>query len=67
MAGPGAAPSAASVLRLPRRGDVNLIADEIAGWFPGSSTTGDIYDSIQHGADAELAKVVRDAIHDFPF
>ena len=49
------------------RGDVNLIADEIAGWFPGSSTTGDIYDFIQHGADAELAKVVRDAIHDFPF
>jgi hypothetical protein len=49
------------------RGDVNLIADEIAGWFPASSTTGDIYDFIQHGADAELAKVIRGAIHDFPF
>ena len=41
---------------------MNLIAGEIAGWFPASSTTGDIYDFIQHGADVELAKVVRDAI-----
>ncbi len=39
-------------------GDVNLIADEIAGWFPASSTTADIYDFIQHGADIELAKAI---------
>ena len=39
------------------RGDVNDIAQEIADWFPASSTTGDIYDFIQHGADAALAKV----------
>jgi hypothetical protein len=39
------------------RGDVNDIAKEIADWFPASSTTGDIYDFIQHGADAALAKV----------
>jgi hypothetical protein len=38
-------------------GDVNLIAGEIAGWFPASSTTGDIYDFIQHGADVALARV----------
>jgi hypothetical protein len=48
-------------------GDVNLIAEEIADWFPGSSTTGDIYDFIQHGADVELAKVISSVMHDFPF
>lgn len=39
------------------RGDVNDIASEIAGWFPASSTTGDIYDFIQRGADVALATV----------
>ncbi|HEY1715577.1 MAG TPA: hypothetical protein VGG07_21920 [Solirubrobacteraceae bacterium] len=47
-------------------GDVNVIADEIGGWFPASSTTGDIYDFIQHGADAALAKVSPPAIRKGP-
>jgi hypothetical protein len=49
------------------RGDVNMIADEIAGWFPASSTTADIYDFIQHGADAELAKALSGRVRSFPF
>ncbi len=49
------------------RGDVNAIAGEIAGWFPASATTREIYDFIQHGADAELAKVLAELGDDFPF
>ncbi len=49
------------------RGDVNAIAGEIAGWFPASATTPEIYDFIQHGADAELAKVLAELGDDFPF
>ena len=48
------------------RGDVNDIASEIAGWFPASSTTGDIYDFIQRGADVALAGVKGAATADPP-